>query len=240
MNSRFRPSWLVLAFLTSFACTTADPAIVRCEEDADCEPFGSGAICEANDFCSLEDDECNTGRRWHEGAGDGLSSTCWNPEDLAESDETGDEGDGTTTSEPGSTGSPEVPPPDSSTGSEDDTLGMTTTFTTAGETEAPATTGEEEDTGNGDDDTGGGATTGDDDPCAERFGGSEGFEVCEETAEQCTVAVTLGGESCASFCESRERTCLSAIRNGESGCEMSEEGGTCDEMVESQICVCSR
>jgi hypothetical protein len=45
----------------------------KCTQDADCEAMGH---CEANNFCSVTDAQCTTGRRFSESAGQGLASTC--------------------------------------------------------------------------------------------------------------------------------------------------------------------
>jgi hypothetical protein len=47
-----------------------------CSEDDQCENSGIGGFCEPNGYCSFGDDDCPSGRRYGDLAGDGLASVC--------------------------------------------------------------------------------------------------------------------------------------------------------------------
>lgn len=78
-----------------------------CADDQACAGVGPGARCEANGWCSYEDEACADGRRYGDHAGDGLGGLC-----VGEEPATG----GTSTSGPTPTtpGDPTLDGPDSS------------------------------------------------------------------------------------------------------------------------------
>jgi uncharacterized delta-60 repeat protein len=50
--------------------------VFECRTDAQCVDLGDDARCEGIGYCSLPDDSCTSGRRFHEFAGDGLADAC--------------------------------------------------------------------------------------------------------------------------------------------------------------------
>lgn len=52
--------------------------VFDCTDDEHCADLGQGARCEAVGYCSEVDQNCESGRRFHEHAGDGLRDQCTN------------------------------------------------------------------------------------------------------------------------------------------------------------------
>lgn len=52
------------------------PAVFECTGDEQCTELGATAICEPVGYCSVPDDECDSARRFHEYAGEGLANAC--------------------------------------------------------------------------------------------------------------------------------------------------------------------
>lgn len=59
------------AAVLAMAACLPEPTFV-CEDDDEC----SDGVCEANGYCSFEDDDCSSGQRFSEYAGDGLANVC--------------------------------------------------------------------------------------------------------------------------------------------------------------------
>lgn len=51
----------------------------ECSDDLQCAGLGEAARCEPSGYCSALDDTCESGRRFHEHAGDGLAGACTLP-----------------------------------------------------------------------------------------------------------------------------------------------------------------
>ena len=75
------------------------PVAFPCRGDRDCRTDG---VCEAVGFCSEPDDDCPSGRRFSEHAGDGLAGACTEPDGAGESTSSG--GDDATGAETSTTG----------------------------------------------------------------------------------------------------------------------------------------
>jgi len=67
--------WLVaLALLGSSACLSS--LSYSCSDDDACRSDAEAGTCEVTGFCSFADEDCATGRRYGQFAGDGLSGEC--------------------------------------------------------------------------------------------------------------------------------------------------------------------
>lgn len=71
-RSRHGTHWALALGVTS-AC---GGAAFTCKDDDACEGAGAGGLCEPTGFCSLPDDDCPSGRRYGDYAGDGLAGEC--------------------------------------------------------------------------------------------------------------------------------------------------------------------
>lgn len=215
---RFRlvPIGVALGLLP--ACTTTTLYIYQCTNNGHCTQVGEGGVCEPEGFCSFPDETCPLGKRWHALADRDFANQCVGEAGAASS--------GSTTGEPDGTES-------STTQGETETSAGSTSTTTPD----PSTTDTGEvSTTDGEDTSTGPAVA----SCTELFGGLSQFILCEETATSCRFTAVLGGVSCNDTCAGAGQTCIQAIRNASNVCEESEPGGTCDEQVNDQICVCSR
>lgn len=98
-----------------------------CADDQACAGAGAGARCEPSGWCSFEDDTCADGRRYADGAGDGLGGVC-----------VGEEGGtvGTTTSMP-TTATMTTPDPSLDGTTEPGDPTTTTTTSTSDDTGPP-------------------------------------------------------------------------------------------------------
>jgi len=63
-----------LALGGASACVSETPFL--CTDSAQCISDGEGGTCESTGFCSFEDAECESGRRYGKAAGDGLANEC--------------------------------------------------------------------------------------------------------------------------------------------------------------------
>jgi cysteine-rich repeat protein len=57
-------------------CSCLPAPVYECDEDEHCAGLGASARCEPIGYCSEEDLNCGSGRRFHEYAGDGLAGQC--------------------------------------------------------------------------------------------------------------------------------------------------------------------
>src|SRR5687768_13842730 len=64
-----------LALIPTLVCCTRLEQY-RCETDAQCSQEGVAEACEDTGFCSADDSECPSGRRYVAEAGDDLAGTC--------------------------------------------------------------------------------------------------------------------------------------------------------------------
>ena len=75
--------------------------------------------------------------------------------------------------------------------------------------------------------------------CGTQFGSLLGYQLCEERAAECEMALRTGG-TCRDSCAAAGRACITGYDENESvgACERSTEVG-CDTHYITQICVCS-
>ena len=66
--------WVAYGLLASLLAAGCSTPIFVCSSDDSCNR--DGGQCEADGFCSFPDNACDSGRRYSEFAGDGLSGTC--------------------------------------------------------------------------------------------------------------------------------------------------------------------
>ena len=64
------------ATLAALVGSCLPPAVYDCTEDEHCADLGADARCEDVGFCSQIDEDCESGRRYHEYAGSDLGGTC--------------------------------------------------------------------------------------------------------------------------------------------------------------------
>ncbi|MBL8943809.1 MAG: hypothetical protein JNK45_11710 [Myxococcales bacterium] len=67
---------LALGLGLGWASACLPTPVFECRGDADCAEVADDARCEAERFCSVPDATCDSGRRFHEYAGDGLADAC--------------------------------------------------------------------------------------------------------------------------------------------------------------------
>jgi hypothetical protein len=98
-----RATFMILLALAASIGGCAGTEAFTCADDEACAGVGPGARCEANGWCSYEDETCDGGRRYGDLAGDGLGGVCL-----------GEEGGthGTTTGSPMTSPTTEDPPSD--------------------------------------------------------------------------------------------------------------------------------
>jgi hypothetical protein len=80
--------------------------------------------------------------------------------------------------------------------------------------------------------------------CDKLYGEVVGFQLCEETEQQCTFrAIKIGQVSCADICEAHGGQCLASYANGVGcgGIEYADGGLGCDAKAnDDDVCVCDR
>lgn len=67
---------LAFAVFVGPAAACLPTVVFDCADDHQCEGLAADARCEPVGYCSAPDDACESGRRFHDHAGDGLASTC--------------------------------------------------------------------------------------------------------------------------------------------------------------------
>jgi len=226
-------SFFCLSLGTFTACTPAPGVVAVCRRDRDCEPYGDEGRCEEDKgFCTFADEDCEAGRRWHVGAGEGLAGQCVEP-----GSEYADNGD-----EPNESTGSELP--DGTTGTSDPTnltsVDVSTDTMMGNDTLPPMTdsTGmPSPDTGSDTSDSTGSAGT----DCASIYGAVAGFELCVEAEGSCEFSAILNNESCEALCTGLGQTCSGARLNpAGGGCVADPGDAQCGDTAMDQICICSR
>jgi hypothetical protein len=208
---------LGLSIGVSPACSVE--SIFTCDADEDCvAEAGAEALCEANNYCSVPEVACSTGRKWYRRSGDMggdcvLDESAGTAGDDGGASESSGASSGAVAESGASSDSDPMPSDESSDGS------VPGSSEGAGSTSgAPASS------------------------CDEQYGGAEGYMFCSETRTSCTfVAVGNMSISCSDICGMFGGTCVSANFNDVDPCTISEPGATCEGIdFNDALCECTK
>jgi cysteine-rich repeat protein len=170
------------------------PGAFECTDDAQCVAAGRAGACEPDGWCSFPADDCPSGSRYGEHAGDGKGGTCVGGGDSSGVAETGATTPSTTEPPTTDTTAGTTGTSATTTASDTSTTTMTTTSVDSSDSADPlcgneiVDDGEECDDGNADEDDG--CTT----LCSMPFCG-DGIKQQDETCDMNAVGTT----SCATF-----------------------------------------